>query len=88
MLSAAIFLVVVNMAAFAAMGFDKLLSRRKWWRIPEATLFLLVVIGGSIGGIAGMWIFHHKTKTPIFFIGFPAILIFQIIGIALVLSAF
>ena len=55
----AIYLLIVNLAGFAAMGIDKNRARRKAWRIPESTLFLLAIIGGSIGSIAGMYTFHH-----------------------------
>ena len=51
----AIYLLIVNLAGFAAMGIDKNRARRKAWRIPESTLFLLAIIGGSIGSIAGMY---------------------------------
>jgi len=74
-----IYLIVINLIAFLAMYIDK--KRAKWgkWRIKESTLFLLVLLGGSIGGIAGMYTFRHKTKKPRFVIGFPAILIIEII---------
>ena len=74
-----IYLIVINLRAFLAMYIDK--KRAKWgkWRIKESTLFLLVLLGGSIGGIAGMYTFRHKTKKPRFVIGFPAILIIEII---------
>ena len=62
----AIYLLIVNLAGFAAMGIDKNRARRKAWRIPESTLFLLAIIGGSIGSIAGMYTFHHKTLHPQF----------------------
>ena len=55
-------------------------------RIPEKTLFMLVALGGGIGGIAGMYIFRHKTKKARFIVGFPAILILEIlIAIAIIL---
>ena len=74
-----IYLAAINLIAFLAMYIDK--KRAKWgkWRIKESTLFLLVLLGGSIGGIAGMYTFRHKTKKPRFVIGFPAILIIEII---------
>ena len=57
-----IYLVLINLISFIAMYIDK--KRAKWgkWRIKESTLFLLCLIGGSIGGIAGMYTFRHKTK--------------------------
>lgn len=74
-----IYLVIINLVAFLAMYIDK--KRAKWgkWRIKESTLFTLVLLGGGIGGIAGMYTFRHKTKKPRFFIGFPAILVIEII---------
>ena len=74
-----IYLVVINVIAFLAMGIDKWKAKREVWRIPESTLMSLVLLGGGIGGIAGMYTFRHKTKKPKFFIGFPAILIVQIV---------
>lgn len=74
-----IYLLVINIIAFLAMGIDKRKSKRDAWRIPEQTLLSLVLLGGGIGGIAGMYTFRHKTKKPRFFIGFPVILILEII---------
>ena len=55
--------------------------KAKWgkWRIKESTLFTLVFLGGGIGGIAGMYLFRHKTKKTRFVIGFPLILITEVI---------
>ena len=61
------------------MWFDKHEAKIGDWRVPERTLFLLVLLGGGIGGIAGMYVFRHKTRKWYFKIGFPAILIMQII---------
>ncbi len=74
-----IYLLIINLASFLAMYIDK--KRAKWgkWRIKESTLFTLVLLGGGIGGIAGMYTFRHKTQKPRFVIGFPAILIIEII---------
>lgn len=74
-----IYLVIINLIAFLAMYIDK--KRAKWgrWRIKESTLFTLVLLGGGIGGIAGMHTFRHKTKKMRFVIGFPAILIVEIV---------
>lgn len=71
--------IIVNIAGFTVMGIDKHRARRKAWRIPESTLFLIAVIGGSIGSIAGMYFFRHKTLHPSFVIGMPAILIVQVL---------
>lgn len=66
------------------MGIDKLKAKKRGFRIPEATLFLIAVIGGSIGSILGMYLFRHKTRHRSFIIGMPVILAVQII-IALVI---
>lgn len=73
-----LYLLGINLIAFLAMGIDKWKAKHDAWRIPENTLLILVVLGGGIGGIAGMYTFRHKTKKPRFFIGFPFILIFEI----------
>ena len=79
-----IYLLLINLITFLAMYIDK--KRAKWgkWRIKESTLFLLALLGGSIGGIAGMYTFRHKTKKPGFIIGFPAILIIEIICVIMI----
>ena len=74
-----IYLVVTNFISFIAMGVDKYRARKRAWRIPESTLFVLALIGGSIGSIAGMHLFHHKTRHWYFLYGMPAILIVQIL---------
>ena len=74
-----IYLIVINLVAFLAMYVDKRKAKYGKWRIPEQTLFILALIGGSIGAIAGMYIFMHKTKKLRFSIGFPVILVLQII---------
>ncbi len=73
-----IYLLAINVIAFLAMGIDKWKAKKNAWRIPEQTLLSLVVLGGGIGGIIGMYVFRHKTKKPRFFIGFPVILIAEI----------
>ncbi|MDO5519363.1 MAG: DUF1294 domain-containing protein [bacterium] len=74
------YLVLINIAGFAIMGIDKKRAIRHKWRIPEKTLFLVAIVGGSVGSILGMQKFRHKTKHISFIIGFPAILIIQIIA--------
>lgn len=71
--------IIVNIAGFTVMGIDKRRARRKAWRIPESTLFLIALIGGSIGSIAGMYFFRHKTLHRTFVFGMPAILILQVL---------
>lgn len=72
-----IYLVVMNIIGFAIMGIDKSKAKRGAWRIPEKTLFLIAILGGSIGSLLGMKQFRHKTKHKTFTIGMPAILIVQ-----------
>lgn len=74
-----IYLVVINFISFMMMGLDKYKAKKRAWRIPESTLFVLALIGGSIGSIAGMHLFHHKTRHWYFLYGMPAILIIQIL---------
>lgn len=57
-----IFILVMNIITFAAYGIDKLKAVKDRWRIPEKTLLLLGLCFGSIGGMAGMKVFHHKTQ--------------------------
>ena len=73
------YLLLVNLSAFVLMGLDKRRARRDQWRISEKTLFLPAVLGGSLGAIAGMRLFHHKTKHWYFRFGMPALLIVQVI---------
>ncbi len=79
------YVVIMNIVAFCAMGIDKWKAKKRKWRIPEATLFILAALGGSIGAIAGMYTFRHKTKHRSFVWGMPAILIVQIILIVILL---
>lgn len=72
-----IYLVILNIIGFTIMGIDKSRAKRGAWRIPEKTLFLIAILGGSIGSILGMKQFRHKTKHKTFTIGMPAILIVQ-----------
>lgn len=74
----AVYLVIANCVGFSAMGIDKSKAKRGAWRIPEKTLFLLSIIGGSVGTWLGMYAFHHKTKHWYFVVGMPLILIVQI----------
>lgn len=80
------YVIIMNIVAFTAMGIDKWKAKKRAWRIPEATLFILAALGGSIGAIAGMYTFRHKTKHRSFVWGMPAILIAQIILIIVLLN--
>ena len=74
-----IYIIAINIIGFLAMGLDKIKAKKGAWRIPEQTLLTITLLGGGIGTIAGMYTFRHKTKKPQFTIGFPAILILEII---------
>ena len=74
-----IYLLIINLVSFLSMGIDKWKAKRGAWRIPEQTLISMVLLGGGIGGILGMYAFRHKTKKPRFYVGFPIILILEII---------
>ncbi len=74
-----IYLILMNAAGFIIMLVDKQRAIHKKWRIPEKTLFLIGIIGGSLGAILGMRVFRHKTKHLKFKYGFPIILIIQIV---------
>ena len=78
-----IYVVMMNLVSFALMGIDKYKAKKKAWRIPEATLFLFAIFGGSIGSILGMFLFHHKTRHWYFLFGLPLILIIQLVCIYL-----
>ena len=73
-----IYLLIINLTGFFAMFLDKQKARRGKWRIPEKTLFLLAIIGGSLGTTLGMHTFHHKTKHWYFKFGMPLILIAEL----------
>ena len=74
-----IYLIIINIIAFLAMFIDKKKAEKNRWRIKDSTLLILALIGGSIGAIAGMYVFHHKTQKPRFYIGIPIIIILQIL---------
>ena len=74
-----IYVAAINVVTFFMYGIDKSKAKAGQWRIPEAHLMFLAVIGGSVGALFGMRVFHHKTRKPKFRIGVPAILIIQLI---------
>ena len=79
-----IYILIINIAAFILYGIDKVRAKRGEWRISEKSLFLAALIGGSVGAIAGMHVFHHKTRHWYFRIGLPLILILQIAAVWLI----
>ncbi len=80
-----LYLLIVNALAFVLMLADKRKAQKKLWRIPESTLLLSAAIGGSIGSLAGMYTFRHKTRHLKFTLGVPAILIAQLAAVYLLL---
>lgn len=80
------YITLVNLIGFLLMGIDKRKAIKHAFRIPEATLFIIAIIGGSLGSIAGMYLFRHKTRHWYFVYGMPAILILQIALIMFVLN--
>ena len=73
-----LYLLLINAAAFIAMGVDKRRAKRGAWRIPERVLFLLTGLLGGLGGCLGMALFHHKTKHWYFRVFFPLMLVLQL----------
>lgn len=74
-----IYLLIVNAVGFLLMLTDKHKARKNLWRIPESTLLMAAVLGGSVGCLAGMYTVRHKTRHMKFTLGIPLILILQII---------
>lgn len=72
------YLLTVNVVAFLMYGLDKLKAKTDQWRIPESTLLLLAVVGGSLGAWAGMQLWRHKTQHAKFKYGIPLIFIVQV----------
>ena len=72
------YFIIMNLIGFALMGIDKYRAKKRSFRIPEATLFIVAIIGGSIGSIIGMYAFRHKTRHWYFLFGMPMILLIQI----------
>jgi len=77
------YLFLINAVGFVLMLVDKRKARKNLWRIPEATLMTAAALGGSIGCLAGMYTFRHKTKHLKFTLGIPLILALQIAAVVL-----
>lgn len=73
-----IYLILINAVGFGLMLADKYKARKNLWRIPEATLLGVALVGGSLGVLAGMYTVRHKTKHMKFTVGVPVILVLQI----------
>ena len=72
------FIAILNVITFLIYAIDKWQAKKNRWRIPESILLLLAVLGGSIGALMGMKIWHHKTMHKKFKYGIPLIMILQI----------
>ena len=79
------YLIIINIIGFVIMGVDKLKAKKRAWRIPESTLFVVALIGGSLGTTVAMHVFRHKTQHWYFLYGMPAILLIQIAIVVLLI---
>ena len=70
-----VYLLVLNLVTFFTYGWDKRKERKNQWRVPEHTLLALAFVGGSVGALLGMRVFHHKTRKTKFRLGVPAALL-------------
>ena len=75
------YFAVVNLVALLVYGWDKLCAKKHRWRVPEMTLLALAAVGGSIGALAAMRLFRHKTQHLKFKYGVPLILVLQMAGL-------
>ena len=80
-----LYIICVNLLGIIYFFIDKQKAKRQSWRTPEATLFTIALFGGSIGCLLGMYLFHHKTAKPKFYIGMPIILGIQILIVIIAL---
>ena len=72
------YLFAINIVSFFLYGIDKYKAKKNKWRISEATLLMIAIIGGSIGDWVGMRLWHHKTMHKKFKYGIPVIMIMQV----------
>ena len=80
------YLLLINAAGFLLMLVDKWKAKKNRWRIRESTLLLVAALGGSIGSLAGMYLFRHKTQHLKFTLGIPLILAAQCFVVVLVMA--
>ena len=83
-----VYLAVLNLVTFALYGADKRRAKKGQWRIPEKTLLILPLLGGSVGGILGMAVFHHKTRHWYFRWGLPIMFLLQAAGAVYLLARY
>ena len=80
------YLLIINAAGFLLMLVDKWKAKKNRWRVRESTLLLVAALGGSIGSLAGMYLFRHKTQHLNFTLGIPLILAAQCFVVVLVMA--
>ncbi len=73
-----LYVILINIFGLAIMAIDKFKAQKGFWRIPEKTIFVVTLLGGGFGTVAGMYMFRHKTKKLKFTVGLPTILISEI----------
>ena len=81
-----LYLLLVNASGFLLILVDKLKAKKNLWRIPEATLFLVAAMGGSVGSLVGMYLLRHKTKHFHFILGMPLIFAVQVMAVILIMG--
>lgn len=81
-----LYLLIVNALGFLLMLADKHKARKNLWRIPEAALFGVAIMGGSVGSLLGMYAVRHKTRHLTFTLGIPAILGIQVAALVMILA--
>ncbi len=81
-----VYFLFINVVTFIAFGVDKRKAKHNKWRIAEKTLLGLAAIGGSVGALLAMRMFHHKTKHKKFYIGVPVIILLQIVFVIWILA--
>jgi uncharacterized membrane protein YsdA (DUF1294 family) len=79
MLTVTVYFIVINILAFITMGVDKTRARNHEYRISEKTLWMIAIIGGGTGAFLGMMRFRHKTKHTSFRLGFPILMLIQLV---------
>ena len=77
------YLILINALAFLLMLADKQRAKKHRWRIPESVLLGAAALGGSLGALLGMYLCHHKTRKPKFFIAVPLLLAVQAVLLCL-----
>ena len=80
------YLLIINAAGFLLMLVDKWKAKKNRWRIRESTLLIVAALGGSVGSLAGMYLFRHKTQHLKFTVGIPLILAAQCFLVVLVMA--